>query len=977
VAIKNKTLNRQAVKGKYAVIQILIVTLLLVGIFEIFWLIKYGNTPQIYKDIVLEELGAEFANKSIELSLYWIGMIFGLIIIAICLVFYRKGMTTNSKDKVVWRDQNFIAAILSVILLGNYIFYGYFNSVVVLAEIVMLCSLIFFNGKTLEAVTFYFVLLYSITAIYRLGVYLGSDEILNQTLASIVAMAITLAILVFHREKIIKATLIMQIPIPLLLLIYLIHDYEYQGQTIHIKPEKTVYIAIIGCMLILAGIELWNVKKNWRENTINNCVNAGSSIAIMAFQRFSGIGYVMLNDMHHPAENTIAYNEIANLGRAAFSEYVPVSGLYSYVQGLFLEVFGKGYYTAYSLTNNIYYLAIIILLVVALRLHLSPILTFFCSIFIYVSDYSRVALILPFMLILLSKKLISKPNLWLILWILFSWCYGLYYPAYGVAIIVALLFLGGYQVRCCIEEIKAYCFTKRSMYAVMYLCLLGGIIASIPLLIGMLKHVIAMGDGMLYVDGVTIFGQALPNDFLGCLNNNTILFTIRLIIGYVVRFSVPMLTVWIAFFSIWSVFRDKTGRTWKNICFNLEIEELSILAAFIFPIVCFYFSLYRMGAGNLFNRAVYIIDFSLIIVSVIVYEYGKMNFDKYLLILAAIFLCTLGNSIGINGLAGKYYKNYIVGDEYVFTGLREDIPRLGKGFVRHDLMENIENAAVKYQTLDHNKNYYALFANGDHGMAYDEIFNIKGTAMLETMMVRGYRICLETAERLIKCDTIVGNQISPVDHYYLYKWLCTGGEYIWSNTDQLFYPVKNQNAQEIRSANSLVIASMPTYDAGRYAASLGNSLDSLQDVLTEQVQITYNKIYRNGSVRLEFDEILDGNTVDYIYLDLNIDRKKHRPFIMGSDHTAGNKLEAALMKHEYNSGKYVMVEWQDDKGEWRSMKALAENGKLLIPIGAGVGWLNNYHSDILFSVYEDEIKLPIPEINELGVYRLRDLTIQY
>ena len=88
--------------------------------------------------------------------------------------------------------------------------------------------------------------------------------------------------------------------------------------------------------------------------------------------------------------------------------------------------------------------------------------------------------------------------------------------------IVALLFLGGYQVRCCIEEIKAYCFTKRSMYAVMYLCLLGGIIASIPLLIGMLKHVIAMGDGMLYVDGVTIFGQALPNDFLGCLNNNTI-----------------------------------------------------------------------------------------------------------------------------------------------------------------------------------------------------------------------------------------------------------------------------------------------------------------------------------------------------------------------------------------------------------------------------------------------------------------------
>lgn len=306
---------------------------------------------------------------------------------------------------------------------------------------------------------------------------------------------------------------------------------------------------------------------------------------------------------------------------------------------------------------------------------------------------------------------------------------------------------------------------------------------------------------------------------------------------------------------------------------------------------------------------------------------------------------------------------------------REDIPRLGRGFVRHDLMENIENAAAKYSTLDHDRNYFALFANGEHGMAYDEILDIKGTSMLETMMVRGYSICLETAEKLIESDTIVGNQISPVDHYYLYKWLCTGGRYIWSNTEQLFYPVRNEKADEIRLANSLVIASMPTYDAGRYAATLGNSLDSLQNVLTNQEQFTYSVRYEEGSIRLDFNDILDGNTIDYIYLDLNINRENYTAFLMGTNHIARNKLEAALMKHEFNSGLYIVAEWQDDKGEWKSMKALVENGKILMPIGAGVGWLNNYHSHILISLYKDGIKLALPEINELELYRVRDLAM--
>ena len=537
----------------------------------LFWLVKYGNTPQVYTDIVLEQLGKEFGNKSIELALYYVGTVLGLILVSIGLYIIGKRCRPRAEEAVQVSDPRLAMIGMIVLTAGSYIFYGTLNAAVILAVLVMALAAICRKGHAMEAVTCYFMALYSITALYRLVILCGIEsELVNMQLASMGALAFTCVLLFLSSDKLTKAVLLLQIPVPLLLLIYLVENYRYQGKMIHIRPEQTVYILIICCMVLFIVMAVCKAIRQWKKPSLSNCITMGTCIAVMAFQRFSGLGNVV-TDMHHPAENTIAYNMISNLGRKVFTEYVPVSGLFSYVQGFFLEVFGKGEYTAYNIANNVFYLAVIILIVLAIRQHLDPLLTFICSLFLIVPDYNRVVLIIPFMLILLSQKLIARPILWLLSWVLFSWAYGLYYPAYGAGIAISLIPLGLYQIRPAFQTFKKSGAAAKAAYIVLCLLLLGGVAASLPLLLGTLSHVLAMGDGMLYVDGVTAFGHELPNNFLGYMNKVGWLYTLRLAIGYVVRFCTPMLTVWIAYCALLNVFRHKEGRNWKNIWFRLDV----------------------------------------------------------------------------------------------------------------------------------------------------------------------------------------------------------------------------------------------------------------------------------------------------------------------------------------------------------------------------------------------------------------------
>ena len=52
-----------------------------------------------------------------------------------------------------------------------------------------------------------------------------------------------------------------------------------------------------------------------------------------------------------------------------------------------------------------------------------------------------------------------------------------------------------------------------------------------------------------------------------------------------------------------------------------------------------------------------------------------------------------------------------------------------------------------------------------------------------------------------------------------------------------------------------------------------------------------------------------------------------------------------------------------------------ENGKILLPIGAGTRWLCNKHSYVKMWFEQDGNIIKLPNINEIKPYRVRDINV--
>ena len=158
----------------------------------------------------------------------------------------------------------------------------------------------------------------------------------------------------------------------------------------------------------------------------------------------------------------------------------------------------------------------------------------------------------------------------------------------------------------------------------------------------------------------------------------------------------------------------------------------------------------------------------------------------------------------------------------------------------------------------------------------------------------------------------------------------------------------------------------------KFAAALGNSIEALEDNSLKEEQMKTSTEIVDNYLYINFDDTVDGNDVDYIYFDTDINQKI-TPYIMGDNHESNNKLEASLMKHGFNKGLRACLEWKDDVGNPHTIYTDAENGKLLFPIGAGTGWLCNGHSYVKIWFEQDGNVTGIPEKYDVKFYHQKDL----
>lgn len=203
----------------------------------------------------------------------------------------------------------------------------------------------------------------------------------------------------------------------------------------------------------------------------------------------------------------------------------------------------------------------------------------------------------------------------------------------------------------------------------------------------------------------------------------------------------------------------------------------------------------------------------------------------------------------------------------------------------------------------------------------------------------------------------------------------TSGYYIWDNANNIFIPANDEPLEDIISVNSKAIMKLFSIDVGEYGASLGNSIQSLEENVLEQVDVLYERNDEDPYFTLEFHEPILGNDIDYIYVEAELDNNE-TPYIIGSDYNDFNRLDYFLTRHKYNDGLKLVAEWNDNSGGTFTMYADIENGKVLLPIGAGNRWLCNNHSNVIIWFEQDGNIIDAPKINGVNFYSVRGINIE-
>ena len=948
----------------------LIVSLILIYIYSAFT----GNTFQKFTDIVNEFTAVHESNKSAERDMFYIFSVVGSIIYVIQYLFNKKNglYFTDSKKSV---DYKMSILIMLVIAVTFYFVYQGVNALVFSGILVWVISLLVARKHVVQYVVALFVNSYALLGVYRLYVFCGGVKGINITIVTLIAFCLCF-FLVFvegKRRNILKREVIVaQLVIPFTLLVYITSEYMYSGELKHVDIPFIVQFLIIALVLFFIIEAIISLKKNWYEESgnLDGIITFGSLVSIMAFNRFSGTGAIIPIDLHHPFENIIGYSQIFELHQKVFSEYTPVSGMYSIVQGFFLRFLGNDKFANYYVTQNIFYLVFILVIVVLLKKQLNTMTSFLVALLFLFEDYNRFVLIVPVMLLLASKKLIDNKNLWLKVWYITSFIHALYYPVFGAAVSFAFLPLGIWQIVTYIKSGDLNVDIKKISFWVWWIVCSIPVALGIPLIFGTIRNIKAMSGQTIFADGLTRFGQVIPDNFFAYLPS----LPLRLLIYYMCSYLIVIFIVWVSVAMFLHVGRLHIHE--GKIRLDNPVTGFISLSFGLAILVSISYTVVRMDVGQIYARGEGMVIASAVMMLVVANRYVDNRILKGYIVSFAIFIVTIVPLQGFFSIDSsiKFSPYYTVPDGYVFTE-NDQVDKLGTCFVEQNVYNKIESTYTWMLQKDRKKSYLGVVS--DFGLYY--LCNIKGNGLMETRTIRGFDLTKEAIDLARKQEAIIGASMSSLDNYYLYHWVVTSGEYAWSDKSFSFEPNKSgMTKEEILEKNKNISLSEDNLALGKTASSWGESMSSLSKIF-ENTNSKYSASVNDNILSINFDKDFSGEEADFMYLEFNNKNNNYEYtlFDFTNSYVLNTKdlgIVKYLTKKEYNRGETVVLTWSSEDGTSHSMNCAMSHGKLLVPLGSGRGWLLNKHVYLNISVQDAEGKvLEFPELKSVEFLKLREV----
>lgn len=183
--------------------------------------------------------------------------------------------------------------------------------------------------------------------------------------------------------------------------------------------------------------------------------------------------------------------------------------------------------------------------------------------------------------------------------------------------------------------------------------------------------------------------------------------------------------------------------------------------------------------------------------------------------------------------------------------------------------------------------------------------------------------------------------------------------------------------EEILAQNQNIDVSADGAVLGRTAGSWGSSMEELMNIF-DNTDFGYTIEIVDKNVDVNFEQFIDGNNADFIYIEFADMDQNYQYTLFNLNENFIQDTEdywyiKGLMKKDYNRDIVVVISWEDESGAIHNMNCRMERGKLLIPLGAGRGWLLNKHKNLTISVMQSEETIAVPEITEIKMLKLREI----
>lgn len=795
----------------------------------------------------------------------------------------------------------------------------------------------------------------NLIAAFVIGKYLHSDLLIFAAGAVIFSFAL---IFYFHFygvfDKIFFAS---QLPLPLLLILYLKHSYRYQEQILQLHHPKSYIIFIAFFMLALyIGFFLQYYFFRKSDKSIKPFIAAASAISIFLYGSYIPAALIIPSDMHHYGEQMIPWQQIVSLGNSPYKDYAPVSGLFPMPTGGINQLFFGGKASTYGAAFVILFILFGTLTVCMISLHVNGKWTLLFAFLFHMPVYCRTWIILPVLLLLLLPSVIHNKRRFLYLYVFCGFLSGLYYPLFGLALIVAGM---PYALVCFFSYLKDKEFLteiKKKSFYVETLILLVPIILSIPLLIKMASHILTYSHQTLLADGLSLSSISVPQWFLPYLSSFE---QIRSGAYYALRFLGCMLPVWLFLLLLLSFYyQNKEKKPYKEPAF------LGLSAGFLILPVCYTYTLVVMDetwVSRLFSRSSHIFLWIIgIFLPILLIRFGKQIFQKE----ASVALLTAfslsvpfltfyqmgdyqfpaldGRTNAECACVGEYTANlspFPVSPSFVPIS-EEDaarFPALCYGFMESGVRKQLYTYDERLEILHKADEDLKLLAL-DKLQMYYFLLNESALYSGKVSLAKSHEAA-EAVIALLDEHTVAGNDLSPLNNYYICRELIKRG-YVYDSITEFYLPKTlyvSIYGEESYAASSLSDSpwAAPLY-MSKCALSLGHNLENL-----------------SASVLIASD-----TPSEFLYVEIDIAALNTR--------FGGTLNEDTIMTISWEGKSCLLTDLGD--------------GVLLLPLASNADWATGSYDQVFISLYDEtrpvmemDDKIPLEELsNCLQYYSLRE-----